>query len=323
MSARLLCAFAAFGFSLLFAPLAPGIINRVKAVIAGRQGRPLLLLYYDLRRLLRKEALYPRCSTFFFRLAPAVGVCAGITALLLVPFGPMGSCAGFPGDFVLVAGVFAVARFTLMTAAMDTGSAFEGMGAAREAFFSALAEPVLLFCPAVLCFRAGVYSLAAGMGSIPAAAWFNDATFYLTTGAALFLVLLQENCRLPADDPDTHLELTMIHEVMILDHSGPDLAFLEYASALKLWTFCLLTADMFVPLAGGPLFDAQGALLPDAGGRAAFSAALTFAGAVAVAVLVGLVESVTARFRMERVPQICALAGGFICLAALAYWRTS
>jgi formate hydrogenlyase subunit 4 len=314
---RLVVGFLFLAFSLALAPLLPGVINRVKAKVAGRQGRPLLQLYYDLIKLMRKSPVYPYGGTWIFRAAPAAGVAAGILALALLPLGSLQPLISFPGDFLLLAGVFGLARFTFILAALDTGSAFEGMGAAREALISALAEPILLFSLLILGFKAQDWSLGGMLGGASPELWRVDWPFYVMLSCAFFLLLLPENCRIPVDDPNTHLELTMIHEVMLLDHSGPDLAFLEYASALKLWTFCLLAADVLLPaLAGGllasnalpaPLLTAAGVLL-------------TLAFVFLAAVLVGIVESVMARLRMERIPQALTLAGSFACLAALSLW---
>lgn len=300
--------------SLLLAPLLKGVINRVKAVFGGRKGRPLLQLYYDLYKLWNKRPVYSHTTTWFFRAAPSAGLAAGALALCVLPFGALGAVISFSGDFLFLGGLFAAARFTLMLSALDTGSAFEGMGAAREALFSAMAEPIFLFCLVILGFTVQQHSLAGMLGGIAPEVWFANWPSYLMIAASLFLLLLPENCRIPADDPNTHLELTMIHEVMILDHSGPDLAFLEYASALKLWTFCLLIAGVTVPV----LYGAMPSGNPTA---AALSVAVTLIVVFAVGGLVGFVESVMARFRMERVPQILTLAGCFACLAALNFWR--
>lgn len=307
-------ALAGLALSLALAPLLKGVINRVKAVFGGRKGRPLLQLYFDLYKLWKKSPVYSHTTTWFFRASPSAGAAAGVLALCVLPFGALGALISFPGDFLFLGGLFALARFTLMLSALDTGSAFEGMGAAREALFSALAEPLFLFCLVILGFTAQRYSLADMIGGIAPHIWFANWPSYLMIAASLFLLLLPENCRIPADDPATHLELTMIHEVMILDHSGPDLALLEYASALKLWTFCLLIAGVTAPA----LYGAPTAENPAA---AALSVAVTLAGVFAVGGLVGFVESVMARFRMERVPQILTLAGCFACLAALSLWR--
>lgn len=298
--------------SLLLAPILPGIINRVKAFTAGRQGRPVLQLYYDIAKLMRKSPVYSHTTSFFFKAAPVAGVVSGVAALLLVPFGEVPSLVSFPGDFVLLGGLFGLSRYALILGALDTGSAFEGMGAAREALFSALAEPIFLFTLLLVGFQAYHYSLSGMLGAVDRSLWQASWPFYLTAVCALFLLLLPENCRIPVDDPNTHLELTMIHEVMILDHSGPDLALLEYASALKLWIFSLLIAGLLSPGVSG--MAGAGAM-----GRLA-ACLLTFLLIVLVAVLVGIVESLMARVRMERVPQILTLAGSFACVAALALW---
>jgi formate hydrogenlyase subunit 4 len=305
-----------FFLSLVLAPLLPGVINRVKAIAAGRKGRPLMQMYYDLAKLMRKSPVYPYGSTWFFRAAPAAGVTAGVAALAMLPFGPLGGVLGFMGDFLLLAGLFGLARFTLILAALDTGSAFEGMGAAREALISALVEPIFLFSLLLLGFKTQSWFLGGMLGEFPASHWTAHWPFYVMLSCAMFLLLLPENCRIPVDDPNTHLELTMIHEVMILDHSGPDLALLEYASALKLWAFCLLVADLLLPALLWGVSRAES-------GDARFMALGVLSALVLVfftAIVVGVVESVMARLRMGRIPQALTLAGSFVCLAALSLW---
>ena len=320
MSEHPLASLACLLLSLSLAPLLLGVINRVKAKVGGRQGRPLLQLYFDIAKLLRKNSVYPQTTTWFFRAGPVAGVVTALLALLLLPFGCVPALLPFPGDFLVLAGLLALSRFCLILAALDTGSAFEGMGAAREGLFSAMAEPILLFCFMVLAYEAREHSLSLMLGGLSTAIWLSQWPMYLLIAVALFLLLLTENCRIPVDDPNTHLELTMIHEVMILDHSGPDLALLEYAAALKLWLFSLLIAGVALPQTQGLLFGEAARpasdflpLILDAG----FTLALVFA----VAVLVGCVESAMARLRLERVPQILTLAGSFACLAAFSLWR--
>lgn len=317
--AQFLASLGTVVLSLLLAPLLPGVINRVKAKVGGRCGRPLLQLYFDLVKLMRKSPVYAHCSSWFFRAAGPTGVAAGVLALLLVPFGALLPLMSFTGDFVLLAGLFSLARFTLILAALDTGSAFEGMGAAREALFSGLAEPIFLFSLLTLGLQSPHFSLASMLGSIDSGIWQANWSFYLMLCFALFLLLLPENCRIPVDDPNTHLELTMIHEVMILDHSGPDLALLEYASALKLWIFSLLIAGLLLPAAGWQIFSREGWGQEPL--TVLLSVLLTLVIVFFVAVLIGLVESLMARLRMERVPQVLTLAGSFTCLAALSLWR--
>jgi formate hydrogenlyase subunit 4 len=308
MSAQIAASLCGLLLSLTLAPLLPGIINRAKAIMGGRRGRPLLQLYFDLAKLMRKAPVYPHVSSLFFRLPGPAGIASGVLALMVLPFGSLGAVLSFPGDFILLAGVFVLARFCLMLAALDTGSAFEGMGTAREALFSALAEPIFLFCLLALAYYMREFSLidmfAGGLTPLSSRV---DWAFYLMLICALFLLLLSENSRIPVDDPSTHLELTMIHEVMILDHSGPDLALLEYAAALKLWIFSLLIAGVLLPVnTDYPVLTSVG---------------LHLLVIFCIAVLVGLVESLMARFRMERVPQVFTVAGALVCLAALAVWR--
>jgi formate hydrogenlyase subunit 4 len=269
-------------------PLLLGIVNRVKSVLAGRQGPPLWQLYADLWRLARKGAVYSRTTTWVFRAGPVVGLAAIATAGLFVPFGGAPAVLHFGGDFVLIAYLLGLARFATVLAALDTGSAFEGMGAAREVTFSSLAEPALFLCLVTLARATGSISLSEMLGPALSGAWGAAAPALLLAAIALFVVALAENARIPVDDPNTHLELTMIHEVMVLDHSGPDLALILYGASLKLFLF-------------GALFTRLALGVSDVGpaGLAAF-----LAGMVGFAALVGIVESTMARLRLVRVPQL-------------------
>jgi len=270
-------------------PLLLGVINRVKALFAGRTGPPLLQPYFDLLRLLRKGSVYSRTTTWVFRAGPVVGLAAVATAGLLLSFGGAPALLSFTGDFVLFAYLLGLARFFTALAALDTGSAFEGMGAAREVSFASLAEPALFLCLVVLARATGALSLSQMLGEGLGGAWSTSGPALLLIALALFVVALAENARIPVDDPNTHLELTMIHEVMVLDHSGPDLAFILYGAALKLFLFGALV----VRLALGFHFDSPWAAL------------LAFlAGMFLFAVAVGMVESVMARLRLSRVPQM-------------------
>jgi len=280
--------------ALAAAPLLPAVINRVKGHVAGRRGPPLLQPYYDLGRLLRKGAVYSTTSGWLFRASPVVGLAAAVCALLLVPFGGSRALIAFPGDLILFAYLPALGRFLTILAALDTGSSFEGMGASREATFGALAEPALLLALAALARETDAGSLSALIQPLWSEA-FTTGALALVVLAVVFVV---ENARMPVDDPNTHLELTMIHEVMVLDHSGPDLAFIEYTSALKLWLFGALIVGLAMPR------PSQWA-----------GVALAVLGMIALAVATGLVESLVARLRMDAVPQF--LLGG-TAVAAVA-----
>jgi formate hydrogenlyase subunit 4 len=202
--------------ALVLAPLLLGIVNRVKARFAGRQGKPLLQTYFDLAKLARKGAVLRPHDLRVFAAGPTVSLAAIVCALLLVPAGGTVAPVRFAGDFMVMAYLLGLSRLALILAALDTGSSFEGMGASREACFSALAEPVLFLCFLCLIIRSDGLSLSAFLQT-PAAHLTPESLF---VPAVLFVLLLTENARIPVDDPNTHLELTMIHEVMVLDHSG-------------------------------------------------------------------------------------------------------
>jgi formate hydrogenlyase subunit 4 len=286
--------------ALVLSPLLLGVINRTKALFAGRTGQPLLQLYYDLVKLLKKGVVYSRTTTWVFRAGPIVGLSATLAACALVPLGGRPSLLSFPGDFLVLAYLLGLARFFTILAALDTGSSFEGMGASREAAFSALAEPALLLALAAVALRSGHLSLS-GMLASPLG-WDHLAPALWLIAAAVFIILLAENARIPVDDPATHLELTMIHEVMVLDHSGPDLAFIFYGAALKLWVLGAIWVGIVTPV---------GQTSPGTG------TALALAVMLGLAVFIGVVESMMARLRLSRIPPLLVGAGVCALLAIL------
>ncbi len=286
---------------LLLAPLLPGLINRVKAWVAGRRGPPVLQLYYDLARLWQKSVVLSTLASPAFIAGPAVAWVAVLGAALLLPLGPAGVALSFRGDVILLVYLLAVARFCTAWAAMETGSAFEGMGSVREVSYAVLAEAALITAVLALSVHTGSITLATMLA--PAA-----GAGAVLLGAGLFLVLLAENCRVPFDDPNTHLELTMIHEAMILDHSGPPLAALLHGAAMKLLFFAALLTQAVLPL--GNL-----APLP--------AAAALAAGILAVTVGIGLVESLLARLAFRRVPLLLTTAFLLCLFALLMAWKGS
>lgn len=290
----------AYLLALLAAPLLIGVINRVKALFAGRHGQPLLQVYYDLAKLARKDFVYSRTTTWLFRAAPMAGLVAILLALAFVPLGGIPALLAFNGDFLLIAYLLGLTRFLTMLAALDTGSAFEGMGASREAWIAALAEPVLLLGLAAVARVTGAYSLTAALGAVSAALWAHAGNAMALVLLAWLVVVLAENARIPVDDPNTHLELTMIHEVMVLDHGGPDLALILYGAALKMWLLGAWLVGLVVPARTGWFCADLG---------------IGLAGMLALAVVVGVLESVMARLRLTRVPYLLAAAGAFVVLA--------
>jgi formate hydrogenlyase subunit 4 len=291
---------------LLLPPLLPGVIGKTKAWFAGRRGAPLLQPYHDILKLLGKGAVYSRTTTWVFRAGPVVSLACLLTAGLIVPLVSDRAPLGFVGDVVVAVYLLALARFVTMAAALDTGSSFEGMGASREAAFSALAEPTLLLALAIACLPGRSTSFETAWTSLPwAVAGLGRAPF-IAASVALFAIYLAENSRIPIDDPNTHLELTMIHEVMVLDHGGPDLAFIVYGSAVKLFVLGSILVHIALPHAAR---DPWGGTAWLVGGQ------------LALAVTVGVVESIIARLRLPRVPQflIGAFAIAAVGLAAITF----
>ncbi len=278
---------------LALAPLLLGVINKTKALVAGRTGPPFFQVYYDLVKLFGKGFVASRTTTWVFLAGPILAVVAPLVAVLLLPLAGRPAPLSFEGDMILFVAVFALARFFVATAAMDTGSPFEGMGAAREVTFSALAEPALLFGMLALTRLSGSLSLTGMLDVRAAGAWHKASASVVLILASWFIVLLSENARLPFDDPNTHLELTMIHEAMVLDHAGPAFGFILYGAALKLTVFATLLVTLLIPArAGGSALDLV----------------LFVAGLAGAGVVVGLVESSMARLRLARVPQLLVTA---------------
>ena len=286
--------------------VATGLVNRTKALWSGRKGPPLLQSAYDTLRLLRKTSVYSTTTTPLFRIAPWVFLISAASVALIAPLLGSSPIASFPFDFVWLAYVWGLGRFALMLAGLDTGSAFEGMGVAREATFSTLLEPALFLAVGALSLSSGARTLSEILLLHVGA---HDASFvvWLCSVTTLFIVLQVEAGRVPIDDPSTHLELTMIHEVMILDHSGPDLAAIQYGSALKLYVSLAMLATLLNPWAGSSSVAA---------------AVLNVSLCALIAVAVGTVESLSARLRLRTVPKYIAvgLASGAVALLATA-WR--
>ncbi len=304
MVGELFFSISALALALIGAPFLRTVINRTKAAMAGRQGPPLLLPYYSLIRLLSKGVVYGNGTTWVFRAGPVVSLVATFGALCIVPFAGRPALIHFDGDILLMAYLLGVGRYFTVLAAMDTGSSFEGMGANREAFFSALTEPALLLGVAGLGAITGSLSLSGIYGSIGGSAFLGanlPAMIFILV--AFVIVYLAENARIPVDDPTTHLELTMIHEVMVLDHCGVDLAFIEYGGSLKLWTMGLL-------ITGLVFHGGSGFLLLDV--------ALSLLCLLGLQVVLGLIESSMARLKMGRVPLIMAV--GFVMSTLWIMW---
>jgi|SRR5581483_11476462 len=274
-------------------PLLLGVINKTKAAFAGRIGPPLLQPYYDLIKLLQKGSVFSTTTTWVFRAGPVVGLATMTLALLLIPLGNHGAVLSFTGDLILLAYLLGLGRFFTASAALDTGSPFEGMGAVREVTFACLAEPAFFFGLLVLAKLSQSLSLTDMLGARLSAAWVGAGASIALVILSWFLVLLVENCRIPFDDPNTHLELTMIHEVMVLDHSGPAFGMILYSASLKLFLFGALIVRLVLPFSSGNFM---------------IDWVVFVAGMLLLAVAVGIVESVMARLRLVHVPHLLVAA---------------
>lgn len=267
---------------LLLAALAiPGVINRTRAVLAGRRGVRFLQHLYDVRLLLRKGAVYSTTASALFRAVPPVYLGSALVAMLFIPVGNLPAVLSFDGDMVCFAYLVAVGRFSLILGAMDTGSPFEGMGASREALYGALIEPALMLVFGTLALLSGYTSFAA-IFSGDAAGDVQLSVVLLLTAYVLVKIVFTESGRVPVDDPRTHLELTMIHEVMCLDYCGVDLAMIQVAGWLKTAALSMLAANAVV-------------LVPGRGWWAAAPLAVVLTG-----LSVGIVESTQARNKLVR-----------------------
>ena len=288
--------------AILLAPLFSGLIFKVKGFFGGRNGSPVLINYYTLIKLLKKGSVYSTSTTWLFKLGPMVTLAGLLVIFLFLPVAGQDAVMSFDGDIVLLLYLLGLGRFMTIAAAMDTASPFEGMGAAREAYFPIFCEATMFMVLALFFLLTGELNLAAHFaGGQPMMLWETVGSTLLFVIAALFFVLLTESSRVPVDDPATHLELTMIHEVMVLDHSGPDLAFIEFGASLKLFFYSALITLLACPVRfDQPVFDA-----------AVFFAVLTL-----VYVAVGVTESIMARFRMDKVPMFV------LASFALAFFAT-
>jgi formate hydrogenlyase subunit 4 len=282
-----------------------GIIVRVKSLWSGRKGAPIFQLAFDVLRLLRKTPVYSRTTTPLFRIAPWVFLITAVGSALVTPLLGFTPLVAFELDFVWFAYAWALGRVLLKLAALDTGSAFEGMGAAREATFSTLLEPAFFLVAGALCLLSKTRTFHRALA--PHLDDGGDVFVWAAAVVCLLIVLQVETARMPVDDPTTHLELTMVHEVMVLDHSGADLAAVQTGSAIKLFVGSAIVATL---------------LNPRAGSSGALTAALNLALCVLVAVFIGTVESLIARLKLRAVPQYIALAlvSGAIALLATT-WR--
>ncbi|HXH19787.1 MAG TPA: NADH-quinone oxidoreductase subunit H [Chitinophagales bacterium] len=258
-----------------------GIVIRTKSLASGRKGPGILQPMKDVIRLWKKGAVYSQTTSFIFQIAPSIYFASIVMAILVIPFGQYKGIISFDGDFVFFAYVLALGKFFSIISALDTGSSFEGMGASREALYSMLAEPAFFILMGSFALLTGHTSFHDIFISLHFGSYISYALGVLAT-FVLVMIAMIENSRMPVDDPKTHLELTMVHEVMILDNSGFDLGLILYGTSLKFAMYGALIANFFADEL--PVF---------------LTIPIFFGVQIVFAVTVGLLESFSARFRMS------------------------
>lgn len=286
----------------LLAPGIAGTIQTLKARLQGRRGPSPVQPYRELRRLWGKSGVTPEPRTFVYSLAPALVAASTAIAVLLIPIGSVAPDWGVGHDALVLVGLLALARFALALAAWDTGSAFALMGAARDLMLSVFVEVALLLVLLLLALPAGSTDLIS-MSRAAAAPSAWSAPSHWVAAVAFCVIALAEIGRQPIDNPDTHLELTMIHEGPLLEYAGRDLAYLQWAAAARHWIVIALASDLLLPHPGS--FLAQAAAL--AGGAALLVTALA------------TLETVQAKMRLLRVPALIGSVA-LLCLLGLASW---
>jgi formate hydrogenlyase subunit 4 len=300
-------AFAVLHTALLLAvaPLLKTGIKKMKARLQTRQGPPLLQGYYDLAKLLGKEPVRSTTASWIYVAGPRVYFGAIVAATTLVPVLMPSAPLESAGGILLLVGALALARFALATAALDTGSAFGGMGSSRDMTIAALAEPALMLGLFTCALAAG----SLNMGGLVRNVLQRGPVVYpsdLLAFAGLFIIVIAETGRIPVDNPATHLELTMIHEAMVLEYAGPDLALVEWASALKELLYLTLLVDLFLPTG-----------MATSATPAALLVALLAWGLKLLLLAIGVTvtESTNAKLRLFRVPELVSVSLGLAFLA--------
>jgi len=262
-----------------------GIIIRVKSISSGRKGPGIFQPVKDVWRLFKKGSVYSETTSFVFQIAPVIYFSSVMMAILVVPFGSTKGILSFDGDFIFFAYVLALGKFFSIISAMDTGSSFEGMGASREALYSMFAEPAFFILMGSFALLTGYTSFFEIFSTLHLGSYITYALGIMAT-FVLVMIAMIENSRMPIDDPKTHLELTMVHEVMILDNSGFDLGLILSSGYLKFAMYGTLIANLYI-----------GSL------SMTWAIPVFIFIQVAFAVSVGLIESFMARFRMSHNPQ--------------------
>lgn len=293
-------------FVLLGAALFQGLIKKMKSRLQGRQGPSLLQPYFDIWKLLRKESVVSEHASWVFRSTPYVVFAATVSASLFVPVWSATAPLGFAGDAILVVYLLGLARFFEAIAALDTGSAFGGMGSSREMTISSFAEPALLMALFFVGLKANSLNLSEIISGFSGSGYDCLSFSNILAAIGFFVVVIAETGRIPVDNPATHLELTMVHEAMVLEYSGRGLALLEWSKAVKQFLFLALLANIFFPLG---LAKGIGGL------EIAAATGIFFFKVFVLAFIMVWVETLNAKLRLFRVPKLLMAS---LCLSSMA-----
>jgi formate hydrogenlyase subunit 4 len=296
---------------LLGAPLVAGVIKKLKARMQNRRGPRLLQPYSDLIKLLKKEVILSSSSSWVFRVTPYIVFASTLVIALLIPTLVVPVSLHWIGDIITVVYLFALGRFFVALAGLDTSSAFGGLGSSREMSIASIIEPAMMLAIVASAVTAGSTDLSVIVASLVTSPVSLIHPAHMLAFVGLFIVTVAETGRIPVDNPETHLELTMIHEAMILEYSGRYLAFIEWASQMKLFLFLALLSNMFFPV-GIATASLPGALI--------VGAASLMAKVVVLAIVVAVIESTNAKLRLFRVPELLMVAFILSLLALILYF---
>lgn len=294
--------------------LYPGTIDKVKAIFSGRKGPKIYQFIFDAWRLFKKGNVYSDKSSFVFQISATINLACLITVLFLIPLPGIPSLFSFDGDFVFLMYLLGLGRFISVVAALDVSSGFEGMGANREVLYATLLEPAFFLLMGTMCIFTGYTNFNDIFTGLHKDEYLASVVTIISI-VVLFIFLLVENSRIPTDDPNTHLELTMVHEVMVLDHSGFDLGLIKLTSALKFAVFGSLICNLLIPFDPIPLLARMPVL------DMVVKIILFMLLQLIIALAIGTVESFKPRNKMARNPQyilsISAISAVLFCVVII------
>lgn len=297
---------------ILIAPLSYGIIIKIKALTQKRKGPPILQMYFDLYKLFKKKTVISEVSSWIFKTTPYIVFATATIGTLFVPVTTLYTQRGFSGDIIMLVYILALGRFFVAISALDTASTFGGMGSSREVMISSLMEPSLLVSVFTIGLVAKSTSIYEIMKSMKSFNFVFEQPVFIMMFISLFIIIIAETTRIPIDDPSTHLELTMVHEAMILEYSGRHLALIELGAAIKQLILITLMVNIFMPHDQFIAISGIGAL--------GISLLIYLAKVIFMSILIALVEVNTVKLRFFSVPNLAALSFILSLLGSLQYF---